>query len=183
MSSLQDQLLKAGLVDEKKLAQANREKNRKDNLKRHSKNKKKPAQKKRPAVVNQKAERDRELNQKRQQAARRKEQEAQVKQLIDNNKEDRSKGELAYSFVYKKKVKKIFITAAQKQQLVAGRLQIVTYVIQNDGRKFDLVPLTAAEKIKQRDPDSIVDTNAADESQSKTDDFYAGFEVPDDLDW
>lgn len=182
MSSLQDQLLKAGLVDQKKVAEANREKNRKDNLRRKSKSRKGAGSTSSQPLPNKRAQRDRELNQKRQQAARAKELAAQAKQLIDNNRQDRSQGEHPYSFVYKRKVKKIFVTEAQKKQLTQGQLAIATYVAK-DGRKFELVPAPVGEKIAQRDTAFMVEVQQQDESDKNTDDLYADYQVPDDLTW
>ena len=183
MSSLQEQLLKAGLVDEKKLARAEQEKNRRASSARKQRGKKgaqpNPA---RPQAQNKKAQRDRELNQKRQQEARRKEREAQAKQLIDNNKQDRSQGELPYSFVYRSKVKKIYVTEAQRDRLVAGQLAIVTLVT-NEGRRFELVPGAVAEKIRERDETLVVDLGEPGKAAPGEDDPYADYQVPDDLIW
>ena len=182
MSSLQDQLLKAGLVDQKAVAKANREKNRKDNLTRKSHKKKGAASNSRQQEPDRKAQRDRELNQKRQQAARQKELAAQARQLIDNNRQDRSQGEHAYSFVYKRKVKKILVTEVQKKQLIQGQLAIATYVAK-DGRKFELVPAAVGEKITQRDTTFMVEVQQQEEPDKNADDIYADYKVPDDLTW
>lgn len=182
MSSLQDQLLKAGLVDQKKVAEANREKNRKANLTRKSKKRTTAGSGSPQPVLSKKAQRDRELNLKRQEATKRKELEAQAKQLIENNKQDRNKGEHPYGFVYRNKVKKIFVTEAQKKQLVQGQLAIATYVA-IDGRKFELVPKAVGEKLTERDATFIVDTKQQEQSEDNADDSYAEYQVPDDLIW
>ncbi|NCF36548.1 MAG: DUF2058 family protein [Gammaproteobacteria bacterium] len=183
MSSLQEQLLKAGLVDDKKLARAEQEKNRRTSAarKKHGKKGAQPDPVRQP-VQNKKAQRDRELNQKRQQEAQRKERAAQAKQLIDINKQDRSKGEQPYSFVYRGKVKKIYVTEAQRDQLVAGQLGIATCVT-NEGRKFELVPRAVAEKICERDETFLVDLGEPAKSDPGEDDPYADYQVPDDLIW
>ncbi len=182
MSSLQDQLLKAGLVDQKKVAQANREKNRKANLTRKSKKRTSAGSGSQQPVLSKKAQRDRELNLKRQEATKRKELEAQAKQLIDSNKQDRSQGEHPYGFAYKSKVKKVFVTETQKKQLIQGQLAIATYVT-NDGRKFELVPRAVGEKLAQRDAAFIVDIKQQEQSDNNADDSYADYQVPDDLIW
>ena len=184
MSSLQEHLLKAGLVDEKKLAKAEQEKNRRASAAR-KKHGKKAAQSKpaRQPAQNEKAQRDRELNRKRQQEARRRERVAQVKQLIEGNRQDRSKGEIPYGFAYRGKVKKIHVTEAQRDQLVAGRLGIVTWVVNNEGRRFELVPKAVAEKIRERDAASFVDLGAPTRSEPDETDPYADYQVPDDLIW
>ncbi|MDJ0777699.1 MAG: DUF2058 domain-containing protein [Gammaproteobacteria bacterium] len=184
MSSLQEQLLKAGLVDEKKLAKAEQDKNRRANAarKKHGKKGAQPDPARQQAQ-NKKAQRDRELNQKRQQEARRKERAAQAKQMIDDNRQDRSKGEIPFGFTYGKKVKKIYVTEAQRDQLVAGQLGIVTLVINHEGRRFELVPKAVAEKIRERDEEFFVDLGEPAKSEPDANDPYADYQVPDDLIW
>ena len=183
MSSLQEQLLKAGLVDQKKLARAEQEKNKKANLARKKRGKK-PMQTGSPArrAQDKKAQRDRELNQKRQQEAQRKALAAEARQLIDLNKQDRSQGEQPYSFVYRGKVKKIYVTEAQRNQLVGGQLAIATCVT-NDGRKFELVPQAVAEKIGERDAAFVVTLDQPTAAEPGENDPYAEYQVPDDLIW
>ena len=183
MSSLQEQLLKAGLVDEKKLARAEQEKNRRASTARKKRGKK--AAQKDPArrqAQDKKAQRDRELNQERQAEIRRRELAAQARDLIDRNRQDRSQGEQPYSFVYRRKVKKIHVTEAQKSQLASGQLGIATWVA-DDGRKFELVPRAVAEKIRQRDDSFVVDLGEPSREQPDGDDPYADYKVPDDLTW
>ena len=175
-------MLKAGLVDQKAVVKANREKNRKDNLTRKSHKKKGAASNSRQQAPDKRVQRDRELNQKRQQAVKAKELAAQAKQLIDNNKQDRSQGEHPYSFIYKRKVKKILVTEAQKNQLIQGQLAIATYVAK-DGRKFELVPAAVGEKIAQRDTSFMVEVQQQEEPDKNADDIYADYQVPDDLTW
>ena len=182
MSSLQEQLLKAGLVDEKQLARAKQKQNRQATLARKQGGKKQPAAKPaRSGAQERKAQRDRELNQKRQAEARQKELAAQATQLIDVNRLDRAQGDLPYSFVYRRKVKKIFVTAAQKKQLADGQLAIATWV-RPEGRKFELVPREIAAKIAERDASFVVDTGQPAEPPPE-DDPYADYQVPDDLVW
>ncbi len=184
MSSLQEQLLKAGLVDEKKLAKAEQEKNKQARTarKKHGKKaaKSRPV---RPSSQNKKAQRDRELNRQRQQEKQRLERAAQAKQLIDGNKQDRSKGEIPYGFAYRGKVKKINVTEAQRDQLVAGKLGIVTWVATNEGRRFELVPKDIAEKVRERDEASFVVLGQPAPSEPDESDPYADYQVPDDLIW
>jgi uncharacterized protein YaiL (DUF2058 family) len=176
-------MLKAGLVDEKKLARAEQEKKKRINSARKKQGKKgarpNPA---RLQTQNKKARRDRELNQKRQQEARRKERAAQAKDLIDRNRQDRSRGEHPYSFVYRGKVKKIYVTGEQREQLVAGQLGIATCVT-NAGRQFELVPRAAAEKIGERDETFVVDLGQPEKAELDESDPYADYRVPDDLIW
>lgn len=183
MSSLQEQLLKAGLVDEKKLARASQQKKKQAQQARKQRGKKsRPPDKTGQRPQNRKAERDRELNRQRQEATRQKELAAQVKQLIVDNRLDRSQGESPYAFVFKRKVKKIYVTDEHRKQLVRGQLVIATYVA-NDGRKFELVPQAIAGKIAERDATCLVTVDSSADSRRDEDDPYAGYEVPDDLVW
>jgi uncharacterized protein YaiL (DUF2058 family) len=188
MSSLQEQLLKAGLVDESRAKQATREKQKRANQARrtggksaaHKVDPKKLAADKRHA---ERVARDNALNEKRKQALDQKAIAAQIKQLIETNKVDRSKGEIPYSFVYRKKIKKMFIGETEKNLLTAGRLAIVTTVIANEGRRFELVPMEVARKIAERDPETVIELNQQDDSASPADDPYADYKIPDDLTW
>lgn len=188
MSSLQEQLLKAGLVDENKLKQATKEKqkNSKQSRKKTGKSQRKKAVAPPTDAQKRQAERvarDRELNEKRKQALDQKAIAAQVKQLIETNKVDRSKGEIPYSFVYRNKVKKMYIGETEKNLLAAGRLAIVTTVINHEGRRFELVPMEVAQKIAERDPETIIELNQQDDSVTSEDDPYADYKIPDDLTW
>lgn len=51
----------------------------------------------------EKAERDRQLNLERQQAAEKKAIQAQIRQLVETNRLDRSRGETSYQFVHDKR--------------------------------------------------------------------------------
>jgi len=188
MSSLQEQLLKAGLVDENKLKQAAREKSKSGKQQRRSKGKanrnKAPAAKSEAQIRQEKrVARDRELNEKRGRALEQKAIAAQVKQLIESNKIDRSQGDIPYSFVYRKKVKKMYIGETEKNLLAAGKLAIVTLVINHEGRRFELVPIDVAQKIAERDAEAVIEQGAQDEPAGDEDDPYADYKIPDDLTW
>jgi uncharacterized protein YaiL (DUF2058 family) len=188
MSSLQEQLLKAGLVDKNRVNQADKEKQKRTNQARKSAGKsaankvnpKKVAADKRHA---ERVARDRALDEKRKQALDQKAIAAQIKQLIETNKVDRSKGDIPYSFVYRKKIKKIFVGETEKNLLAGGRLAIVTLVINNEGRRFELVPIEVANKIAERDPETVIELPDQDDSVNTDDDPYADYKIPDDLTW
>ena len=183
MESLQEQLIKAGLVDKSKANKAKKEKQKQSKVARHTGAK---AVSKEKTVAQQeqaiRAQRDRELNQQKQKQVEQKAVFAQIKQLIDLNKLDRGAGEIPYSFVYKKKVMKIFVTDDIKQQLSQGRLAIVRLVLKSE-RLFEIVPAAVAEKIAQRDEQSVLHLNAMVEKIENEDDLYADYQVPDDLTW
>jgi uncharacterized protein YaiL (DUF2058 family) len=182
MASLQDQLLKAGLVDKNKANKAKKENQKKSRTARGSGT----------TVTNEatiaaqreqqrKIERDRELNLQRQKKSSQKAVAAQIIQLVEMNQLDTDGDEIAYSFVFNNKVKKINLSEELKNQLLAGRLAIVT-ILKNKQRKFVIVAAAVAEKIAQRDESCVVQLNDKVESEDD-DDTYAGYKVPDDLMW
>jgi len=175
VNSLQAQLLKAGLVDEKKLKQAQRAK------KKEAKNEPEKVQNTAAAVEKaraDKAERDRQLNQQRREEAERKEREAQAKQILELAKIDRNGGEVAYQFVAKNKIKKIHVTQEQFDRLSRGTLAIARL-----SGKFEVVSLEAAHKVMERAPHWPVIIAKVVEDTPDEDDPYAAFKVPDDLMW
>ena len=183
MESLQEQLLKAGLVDKSRANKAKKEQQQQSKRARHS-------GAKTPSKVNTAAqqeramrvERDRELNAKKQQQTEQKAAQAQIKQLIELNRIDRGAGEIAYSFVYKSKVRKIYVTEDIKQQLAEGRLAIVRLLLKSE-RLFEIVPAAVAAKIAQRDENTIVQFNEKTDGDKSDDDPYADYQIPDDLTW
>jgi uncharacterized protein YaiL (DUF2058 family) len=172
--SLKDQLMKAGLADAKKARKAEHEK-RQQAKDPNAETAQQLAQK----AQADKAERDREMNRAQQEEKQRRELAAQIRQLIERHRIARSGGEVAYQFTDEKKVKKLYVTAAQQSQLVKGQVGIVRL-----GEGYELVPAVVAEKIRQRDIAAVVllNTRAA-EAAADPDDPYAAYQIPDDLMW
>lgn len=178
MASLQDQLLKAGLTNQKKVKQVNQEKTRQK--KQERKTGVETVDEVRLAVLeNQRksAERARELNAQRDALARQKAIQAQIVQMIQQSRQDKGKGDIAYNFTYDSKVKRLFVSPAVQAHLVAGRLVIVA-----QGESFELVPKVVAEKIAERDPAIIVWVSKT-SSEPDADDPYADYKIPDDFTW
>jgi uncharacterized protein YaiL (DUF2058 family) len=180
MASLQEQLLKAGMVDEKKAKKLKQEKRKQAKQPKGTVvvNESKEAAKR---ALAEKAERDRELNRLRQAEADKKAIHAQIVQLITLNRIDRNKGEIAYQFTDGKKIKKVFVDSLLQTQLVKG---IIALAKLNDG--YELVPAAIAEKIAQRDPSVILVHNtmaASTAAAVEEDDPYAAYQIPDDLMW
>ncbi len=181
MSSLQDQLLNAGLVDTKQAKQAKKDKRKAQKQQHKSKSAAVDETKAAAAQARaEKAERDRKLNQERKLEAERKAIAAQIKQLIEMNRQPRSargEEETAYNFTDGKQIKKIHVSAAIQEQLSRGRLAIVKL-----GEGYELVPAAVADKIRQRDEVAVVSQQVVDQA-SDEDDPYADYEIPDDLMW
>ncbi len=109
MASLQDQLLKAGLADEKKAKSIRSEKRKRRKQQPKGAVQVNEAEIRARQAREEKAERDRQLNLERQLAAERKAIQAQIRQLVESNRLDRSRGETSYQFVHGKKIKNILV--------------------------------------------------------------------------
>ncbi|MFT5656842.1 MAG: hypothetical protein ACI9KN_000111 [Gammaproteobacteria bacterium] len=183
MASLQDQLLKAGIIDKNKAKKVKNDQHKQAKTTRKMGGK--TVNEAKAAVLTEQAkklERDRALNMKKQQEANQKAVVAQIKQLIDLNKIDGSKGDIHYSFVYASKVKNIYVTEELRDHLSQGQLAIVS-LLENKNQKFEIVPAAVAEKIAQRDSQYIVQLNDKHSSDKIEDDAYADYQIPDDLMW
>jgi uncharacterized protein YaiL (DUF2058 family) len=179
-NALRDQLLKAGLVNDKQVKKAVKEK-RKETL--QGRNNPAPladAKLQAQKAQAEKAERDRQLNLQRKEAVEQKAIAAQVRQLIETNRRPKGDGDTPYNFVDGNKVKRIYVSDACRDQIRRGLLAIVKL---NGG--YELVPSEIAEKIRARDPASVVLCNdprgVADDAQGE--DPYADYTIPDDLIW
>lgn len=176
-NSLQDQLLKAGLVDAKQArkAKAGQGKRRKGRTRGETVTGAAAAAAERARA--EKTARDRALNAERMAAAERAARTAQVRQLVEQSRVPRDDADQPYHFVDGGKVRTLQVTDALRRQLAAGGLEIVRL----DGR-YHLVPAAVAEKIAARDADCVVRRPEPD-LQPAPDDPYADYPVPDDLTW
>ncbi|MBL4606736.1 MAG: DUF2058 domain-containing protein [Pseudomonadales bacterium] len=173
--SLQEQLMKAGLVDKKK---ANSLKKAHQHAKRTNSPEVDEASRLAKQVQKEKAERDKALSQQRNEQIAQKEVLAQIKQLIQSNQIDHAKGDIAYQFSDGKTIKKLYVNATLQSQLVNGIIAIARLK-----ESYALVPKKVAEKISQRDASFIVVLNTGNEEHIAEDDPYADFQIPDDLMW
>jgi uncharacterized protein YaiL (DUF2058 family) len=177
--SLQEQLLKSGLVSAAKAKSIKSDKRKQTQQQRKNKvevldEAKDLAQK----AQAEKIERDRELNQIRQQQEEHKQLAAQIKQIIELNRLPRDAEGLAYNFTDDNKVKRLYVSEAMRDQIAEGKLAIVKI-----GQQYEVVSAEVARKIQTRDTSSIILFNQPDKSAAVADDPYAAYEVPDDLIW
>ncbi len=175
--TLQEQMLKAGLVTSTKMAK----------VQRTAKKSRAQAREAREAVEeNKKAqlERDKQLSEQQKQTALSKEYKAQVKQLIEMNRIDISKGDIGFNFTDNNLIKKIVVDKLTQAQLISGRLAIARLVVDSSGKsEYAIIPASVADKIAQRDANSIVLNSALSQEEQDEEDPYADFKVPDDLMW
>jgi len=176
----QDQLLKAGLVTKKQVQKAQQDKNRKNKQQRQQPKKNKvvdQAKLKAQRAAEEKAQRDRELNKKKEQQAKAKATSIEINQLIETNCLARDEScDIVYNFEHNKKVKRIYVDAEMKQKIINGSLGIARI----EGR-YELVPKNIAEKIQQRNEKRIVLFEAEDVVEEN--DVYSEYQIPDDLTW
>ncbi|MFC0253665.1 DUF2058 domain-containing protein [Massilia consociata] len=178
MVSLAEQLLKAGLVDKKKVQKVNQDKSKQKKIERRTGTE--SVNEAREAALEQQrkqAERARELNAQRDAAAMQKAIKAQIAQLVQVNRQPRGKGDIAYNFTHGTKIERIYVSAEIQKHLVAGRLVIVFL-----NGNYELVPKVIGEKIAERDPASVIQVKAA-SNEADADDPYAAFQIPDDFTW
>ncbi|MDV7023938.1 DUF2058 domain-containing protein [Atlantibacter subterraneus] len=175
--TLQEQMLKAGLVTSKKMAK----------VQRTAKKSRVQAREAREAVEeNKKAqlERDKQLSEQQKQAVLSKEYKAQVKQLIEMNRITVAKGNIEFNFTDSNLIKKVVVDKTTQAQLINGRLAIARLAVDGkDTFDYAIIPASVADKIAQRDADSIVLNSALSQEEQDEDDPYADFKVPDDLMW
>jgi uncharacterized protein YaiL (DUF2058 family) len=178
MVSLQEQFLKAGLVNKNKAKQAQQEKSKQQKVERRTGEQSVDEAKAAALEVQRKnAEKAREANAQRDAAAAEKAILAQIAQMIQQNKQGKGNGDIAYNFTHGSKIERIFVSAAVQGHLVAGRLVIVC-----QGANVELVPRVIAEKIAERDASIVVQVKKA-STTVEEDDPYAAFQIPDDLMW
>jgi len=181
--SLREQLLQAGLVTEKQAKQAERAKGKEQY---RGKNKKAPQPAPTPdaARAAQQAQaakllRDQELNRKQQEKAERKARAAQLRQLVEQLRVPRPESDDYFNFVDGGKVRRLAVTPDLRARIAAGSVAIVRW----EGH-YDLVPLEAVERIRERDAEAIVaNPTAATAAAQDADDPYRDYVVPDDLIW
>lgn len=183
MSSLQDQLLKAGLTTKQKARQANSDKRKRAKQKRSGKavdatlqeqvqqDLQKAASEKKAAelakVKIQQAEKEQ------------KELDLRIAQILNHHSLKDFEGENAYNYTFENKIKKLFVNDKTQQALINGRLAICGH---QEG--VYVVTSETAQKLATLKASVVVllnDAVASDEVEE--DDPYAEYQIPDDLMW
>lgn len=186
--SLQEQLLQAGLTNKKKAKQVRQQKNKQVKAKKnHNVVETNDAKLAAEQLIEAKKVKDRELNQQAKQEADKKALVAQIKQLIEANKQPKFAGsrreeEVVCNFTDGTLIKRMYVSASTQKQITQGKLAIVRL---NDG--YELVPTPVADKIAERDEACVVyrsdNISEEDLKSSENDDWYADYDIPDDLSW
>ncbi|MCA1777894.1 MAG: DUF2058 domain-containing protein [Xanthomonadaceae bacterium] len=178
--SLAEQLLGAGLVNEKKVKQLKQE----QHLQRKQNAKGGPAQgREHQARLKQQREeaavRDRELNRQRKAEAEAKAMKAQALQILQHNKQPVD-GEIRFNFTDPRnnKIKCLFVSGQTQQHLSAAKVAICAYE-----EDYFVVRRDVAEKVAERYPEALIYLAKEDNQTTDDDDPYKDFQIPDDLMW
>ena len=179
--SFQEQMLELGLVAKKQVGEAKKEQHQK---------KKQKMSKKAVAVVDEnvllaqqemekKKARARELNLEREAKLKKRAEEARVRQLIEEHKQEKDDKGIAYRFNVRGTIQRIFVAKDMADQLSRGQLGIVVLA-----DRSEVIPRAVAEKIREINDKLFISLNAP-EAGTEPDpaDPYAAYKVPDDLMW
>lgn len=177
--SLRDQLLKAGLVNQKQVKQVSKDKQKQKRMEHKGQVEIDDTQQRlAQEAMAEKVKRDQELNRQQQEKVEQKARAAQVKQLIEATRLPKLSTEDYYNFVDDKKVKRLSVNSLMRSKLSNGALAIVQH-----GGGYEVIPREAALKVQERDPRRIVLLNTVTEEVEAGDDPYAAYKIPDDLMW
>lgn len=176
-NALQAQLLKAGLVDNKKAKQITKQN---AHAKRTGDQTSDEIKKALAESQAEKLKKDQQLNQEKQSQLEEKALKANIKQMIEQHQIKETAGDVHYQFIDAGKIKKIYVKQDIYDKIVAGYIAIATH-----GQAYALLPRPLAEKIEQRCTGFIVILNTAKQDQTQIDeeDPYAAYVIPDDLMW
>lgn len=176
-NSLQEELLKAGLVTKQKTKQArSQKKKRRQDVAAETDEQRRRLREE----AEEKARQDREFNRKRDEEARKRAEENELRQLIHQNRVARRHGDVVYNFQDGTALKRLYMTPEQHQQVVVGELAIV-----RQDNLHELVPAAVAARVAERRADLVLVSNRPEDSKTAADedDPYADYQVPDDLMW
>jgi uncharacterized protein YaiL (DUF2058 family) len=189
-SSLQEQLVQAGLADEESLNRSRQSGRRRTGDKRKGGRKKSgggPARTsgqgttgrkdaKTAAPSKGKADQPKPAAQRQPTAE---EKADRLRQMIRANRIDRAYAGVPYRFTQGARVREVAVTGTQQGRIARGELAIVS-----DGERIELVPAKIARRVRGIEPAAVLVLNATDErGDDAGDDPYADYRVPDDLMW
>lgn len=173
--SLRDQLLQAGLVNERQAKETERQL-RKQQRGRQQLPKEKRATPTEAELASQRAQlakatRDQELSRQQKEQADKRARHAQIEQLIQRNCLPRSRTDERYNFVDGNKIRSIPADHFVRKRLSRGEIAIVR---RNGG--YELVPAEIAARIRERDEGAVIGCGVTRDATPPDD-------VPDDLMW
>ncbi len=175
-NALQAQLLKAGLVDNKKAKK----------LSKQAVHEQRTGQSDEAALKakiaqdqQEKLEKDQALDLEKKRLLQGKELKAAIVQMINQHKIRHIDGDVSYQFIDESKVKKIYLNQQIYNALVSGSLVVAK---ENDG--YAVLPKALADRINDKMEGFIIVNNSEKNEQiTDEEDPYAAYVIPDDLMW
>lgn len=175
-NALQAQLLKAGLVDNKKAKKLSKQAQHEQRTGQSNEAELKAELEK---AQQEKLAKDQALNLEKQRQLEEKALKASIVQMINQHKIRDTDGEISYQFIDEDKIKKVYINQQIYNALVAGSL-----VIAKDQDRYACLPKALAERINEKMQGFIiVDNSEKNEQTTDEEDPYAAYVIPDDLMW
>lgn len=175
-NALQAQLLKAGLVDNKKAKKLSKQA---IHEKRTGESTETEIKAKIAQDQQQKQAKDLAIEQAKKLQLQEKELKAAIIQMIDQHKIRDIDGEISYQFIDESKVKKIYLNQQIYNALVSGSL-----VIAKDQQNYAILPKALADRINAKMSGFIIVNNSEVNNQTTDEeDPYAAYVIPDDLMW
>ena len=174
-NALQAQLLKAGLVDNKKAKKLSKQTLHEQ---RTGESKDAEVKAKIAHAQQEKLAKDQAIEQEKKAALQKKELKAAIMQMIQQHQIRDTDGEVAYQFL-DGKIKKVYINQQIYNALVAGSL-----VIARKNESYAFLPKALADRINSKMEGFII-VNNSEKNEQTTDeeDPYAAYVIPDDLMW
>jgi len=182
--TLFDQMMKAGLVDKQKAKKVKKEKYQQGKNNKQKKGTETISESAKLAEIakKEKADKAQKLNLQRKAEQEKKSLQAEIRQIIESNRLKDFAGNENYSFVDGAVVKSLNLKPAIRKSIIAGNIRIARY---KGG--FALLEADVADKIIQRDSTVLIalstDKESSDKMSQEDKDYYAKFEIPDDLVW
>jgi len=175
-NALQAQLLKAGLVDNKKAKKLSKQA---VHEKRTGDSKEAEIKAKIEQDKQEKLAKDQAIEQAKKAQLQEKELKAAIMQMINQHKIRDTDGEISYPFIDDSKIKKVYINQQIYNALVAGSL-----VIARENESYAFLPKALADRINSKMEGFII-VNNSEKNEETTDeeDPYAAYVIPDDLMW
>ncbi|WP_018868496.1 MULTISPECIES: DUF2058 domain-containing protein [unclassified Thioalkalivibrio] len=185
---LRNQLLKAGLVDEKQVRKAKSQKHKAQKT-QPKKKKGKPADAEASAAAARQAaqaQRSREKNQERQEKAERRARRAQIRELVNQHLAPIPTGDAAidYHFQFDGQIRHLPVTEDTRKRLVDGRAALAGLEL-HPSKGFRVIPREIADRIRERDAEwpLVIPAEESGDTEPDPDDPYKDYVVPDDLMW
>ncbi|NNG80665.1 DUF2058 domain-containing protein [Acinetobacter sp. ANC 5378] len=175
-NALQAQLLKAGLVDNKKAKKLSKQAvhEQRTGQSNEAELKAKIAQDKQEKLA-----KDQALDLEKKRLLQGKELKAAIIQMINQHKIRDIDGEVAYQFIDDSKIKKIYLNQQIYNALVSGSL-----VIAKESESYAVLPKALADRINDKMEGFIIVNNSEKNEQiTDEEDPYAAYVIPDDLMW